>query len=101
MICRSPSRTVTFEASALQFSFLGFLLVYDSSKQHMSIHDSYNAAVAAVQINSIKLENVSETYSEFNTIKFDLTDEHDTYILYSAFTSWICKGLSIADRLHS
>ena len=71
-------------------------MVYDSSEQHKSIYDSYYADVAAVQISSIKLENASETYSKFNTIKFDLTDEHDKYILYSAFTAWICKGLSIA-----
>ena len=30
-------------------------------------------------------------HNEFNTVKFDLTDEHDRDILYSAFTVWICK----------
>ena len=34
-------------------------------------------------------------HNEFNTVKFDLTDEHDRDILYSAFTVWICKGSSI------
>ena len=92
MARKSQSRTVTFEASARQFSFLEFSLVYNSSEQHKSIYDSYNAEVVAVQIRSIKLENVSGTHSQFNTIKFDLTDEHDKYILYSAFTAWICKG---------
>ena len=53
------SRTVTFEASNKQFSFLEFLLVYDSSQQHKSIYDSYNAEVAAMQIGSMKLENAS------------------------------------------
>ena len=96
MVRRDQSRTVNFEASARQFSFLEFSLVYDSSEQQKSIYDSYNAEVKTVQISSIKLENASDTYSEFNTIKFDLTDEHDRYILYSAFTAWICKGLSIA-----
>ena len=51
---------------------------------------------AAVQIGWIKLENASDTYSKFNSIKFDLADEHDRFILYSAFTVWICKGSSIA-----
>ena len=96
MVRGSQSRTVNFESSARQFSCLEFSLVYDSSKQHKSIYDSYNAEVAAAQKSSIKLENVSDTYSEFNTIKFDLTDEHDRYILYSAFTAWICKGSSVA-----
>ena len=96
MVRGSQNRTVTFKASARQFSFLEFLLVYDSSEQHKSIYDCYNAEVATVQMSLIKLENTSDIYSEFNTIKFDLTDEHDKYILYSAFTAWICKGLSIA-----
>ena len=96
MVRGSQSITVTFEASARQFSFIQFSLVYNSTEQNKSIYDSYNAEVAAVQISSIKFENVSGTYSEFNTIKFDLTDEHDRYILYSAFTAWICKTSSIA-----
>ena len=96
MVCGRQSRTVTFEASARQFSFLEFSLVYDSSKQRKSFYISYNAEVAVLQISSIKLESASDTYSEFNTIKFDLTDEHDRYILYSAFTVWISKGSSIA-----
>ena len=59
MVNRSQSRTVTFEPSVMQFYFLEFSLVYDSSEQHKSIYDSYNAEVAAVQISSIKLENTS------------------------------------------
>ena len=49
-----------------------------------------------MQIGLIKLENGSDTYSEFNTKKFDLNDEYDKYLLYSAFTAPICKGWSIA-----
>ena len=96
MVRGSQCRTVIFEASARQFYFLEFWLVYDSNEQHKSIYDSHNAEVAVGQISPIKLENVSDTYSEFNTIKFVLTDEHDRYILYFAFTTWICKGPSIA-----
>ena len=96
LVTGSQSRTVTFEASNKQLSFLEFLLVYDSSKQHKSIYDSYNTKVAVVQIGSVKLENASNTYSEFNTIKFDLNDEHNKYLLYSVFMAWICKASSIA-----
>ena len=96
MVRGSQSRTVTFEASGRQFFFLEFSLVCVLSEHHKSIYDRYNAEVATVQISSIKLENASDTYSEFNSIKFDLADEHDRYILYSAFTAWICKGSSIA-----
>ena len=61
MVRGSQSKTVTFEASARQFSFLQFSLVYNSSKQHKSTCGSYNAEIAAVQIRSIKLENASDT----------------------------------------
>ena len=72
------------------------MLVFDSSHQHKSIYDSYNAGVAATTVNSIRLESASDTYSEFNTVKFDLTDEHDKHIMYSAFVAWICNESSIA-----
>ena len=55
-----------------------------------------NAEVAATTVSSIRLENASDTYSEFNTVKFNLTDEHDKQIMYSAFIAWICNGSSIA-----
>ena len=29
-------------------------------------------------------------------VKFDLNDEHDKYLLYSALSAWICKVSSIA-----
>ena len=41
---------------------------------------------------------MSDTYSEFNT-KFDLSDNHGKYLLYSSFTAWICEGSSIAPLL--
>ena len=87
LVTGSKSRTVIFEASNKQFSFLEFLLVYNSSEQHKSIYDSYKAEAAAVQIGSIKFENVPDTYSEFDNIKFYLNDEYDRCLLYSAFTA--------------
>ena len=89
------SRTITFESSNKQFSFLKILLVFDSSHQHKSIYDSYNAEVAVTTVSSIRLENASDTYSEFNTVKFHLTDKHDKHIMYSAFIAWICNGSNI------
>ena len=35
----------------------------------------------------------------FNSVKFDLADAHDKYLLYSQFVAWYCKGLSIAPLL--
>ena len=63
-----------------------------------------NAEIAANEIRYIKLQNASNTYSEFNSIKFDLNDEEDRYILYNAFVAWVTKGSSIipeADYLHN
>ena len=91
LVTGAQSRTITFELSNRQFSFLEISLVFDSTHQHKSIYDSYNAEVAATTVSSIRLQNASDTYSEFNTVKFDLTDEHDKYIMYSAFITWICK----------
>ena len=82
LICGTQSRTITFESSNKQFSLLEISLIFDSSRQHKSMYDSYNAEVASTTVSSIRLENASDTYSEFNTVKFDLTDEHD--VLYCA-----------------
>ena len=79
LIVGAQTRTITFESSNKQFSFLAISLVFDSSHQHKSVYDSYNAKVAAAAVSSIRLENASDTYSEFNTVKFDLTDEHDKH----------------------
>ena len=78
--------------------------MYDKSDQHLTTYDSYNAETAAVSINYIKLQNASNTYSEFNSIKFDLNDEEHRYILYNAFVAWVTKGSSIvpeADYLYN
>ena len=92
LIRGAQSRTVTFDLSNKQFSFLEISLIFDSSHHD---YDSYNAEVAAT-VSSVRLENASDTYSEFNTVKFDLTDEHDKHIMHSAFIAWICNGSSIS-----
>ena len=70
--------------------------MYDKSDQHRSIYDSYNTELAGTKIKLIKLENVSNTYSSFNSVKFDTADAHDKYLLCSQFVVWYCKGSSIA-----
>ena len=104
LITGAQSRTITFESRNKQFSSLEISLGFDSSHQHKSICDSYNAEVAATTVSSIRLENASDTCSEFNTVKFDLTDEHHKHIMYSTFIAWICNRSSIAplsDCLHN
>ena len=95
LVTESRSKTFTFMNAFKQFAFLEFSLVFDRSDQHLNIYDSYNAEVAAVSIKKIKLQNASNTYSELNTIKFDLEDGEDRFTLYNAFVAWVTKGSSI------
>ena len=95
LVAGAQSKTFTFTNAFKQFAFLEFSLVFDKSDQHLNIYDSYNAETAATSIKYIKLQNASNTYSEFNTIKFNLEDEEDCFILYNAFVAWVTKGSSI------
>ena len=55
-------------------------------------------------IKSIELENSSNTYSLFNSIKFDASDAYNKFLLYPQFVAWYCKGSSIAplsDYVHN
>ena len=91
----SQSHVVDFKGTNKQFSFLEISLVYDKSEQHNSVYDSYNAELAAVLIGSVQLENLNNKYGEFNK-KYDLTDEHDAYIMYRNFFAWSTnKGSSV------
>ena len=104
LIIGAQSRTITFKSSNKQFSFLEILLVFNSSHHHKSIYDKYNAEVTVTTVSSIRLENASDTYSEFNTVKFDLTDEHDKHKMYSAFIAWMFDGssiVSLSDYAHN
>ena len=95
LVAGAQSKTFTFTNAFKQFAFLEFSLVFDKSDQHLNIYDSYNAETTATSIKYIKLQNASNTYSEFNTIKFNLEDEEDRFILYNAFVAWVTKGSSI------
>ena len=95
IVAGAQSKTFSFTNAFKQFEFLEISLVFDKSDQHLNIYDSYNAEVAATNIKSIKLQNASNTYSEFNTVKFDLKDEEDKYNLFNQFRAWVTKGSSI------
>ena len=95
IVAGGQSKTFTFTNAFKQFEFLEISLVFDKSDQHLNIYDSYNAEVAATNIKSIKLQNASNTYSEFNTVKFDLEDEEDRFVLFNEFRAWVTKRSSI------
>ena len=96
LVTSTQSGAVNFHGGNKQFSFLGISLVYDKSDQHTSIYDSYNVELARTKIKSTKLENASNTYSSFNSIKFDTDDTRDKFLLSNQFVAWYCKGSSIA-----
>ena len=78
---------VEFKDTNKPFSFIEISLVYDKSEQHNSIYDSYNIELAATSIASMQLENLKNKYGEINK-KYDLTDEHDKYMMYRNFVAW-------------
>ena len=83
----TQTNVVEFKGVNKQFSFLEISLVYDKSEQHNSIYDSYNAELAATHISSVQLENLNNKYGEINK-KYDLTEEHDKYLMYKNFVRW-------------
>ena len=92
----SLSHIVDFKGANKQFSFIENSLVYDKNEQHHSVYDSYNAELAATAIASVQLENLNNKYGEINK-KYDLTDEHDKYIMYRNFVAWATKkGSSVS-----
>ena len=78
-----------------QSSFISISLVYDKSDQHNNVYDSYNVELWSKSIETIILENTSNSYSLFNNVKFDLDEDHDQYQLYLQFFTWYCNGSSM------
>ena len=62
-------------------------LVYDKREQHNNVYDSYNVELAATHITTVQLENLNNKYGEINR-KYDLTEEHDKYLMYRNFVGW-------------
>ena len=90
----SQSYVVEFKGTNKQFSFIEISLVFDKSEQHNSVYDSYNFELAATMIGSVQLENLNNKYGEINR-KYDLTDEHDKYLMYINFVAWATGGSSV------
>ena len=91
----TQSRFVNFQATYKQFSFITISSVYNRNYQHRSVYDSYNTELASAKIKSVQLENASDTYSTFNTVKFDTGYANEKYLVYMKFVSRYCKGSSI------
>ena len=87
---------VDFRRTNKQFSFLCESLVYEKSDQHNSVFDSYNIELASTKIKTIAFEHAASTYSVFNRVKFNTSNEHHKYLLYCQFVTYVCYGYSIA-----
>ena len=96
LVSGTESCAVDFTGANKQLSFFAISLVYDKSGQHRSIYNSYNAELVNTKINSITLENASNIYGIFNSVKFDTSNLHDKFLLHNQFVAWYCKGCSIA-----
>ena len=87
----SQSHFVDFTGANRQFSFIEIGLTFDKSEQHNNPYDSYNFELMATMIGSVQLENLNNKYGELNR-KYDLTDEHDKYLMYRYFVAWATRG---------
>ena len=72
---------VNFQGANRQFAWLEISLVYDKSDQHQTIYGSYNAEIAATQIQSLTLENTSSTYSLTGGLEYNIDNEDDKHWL--------------------
>ena len=95
LIAGTTSGVTNFHSTNKQFFSITISLVYDRSNQHRSVYDSYNTELASTKIKKVQLENASNTYSSYNTVKFDTSNAHDKYLLYMQFVAWYYKGWSI------
>ena len=95
LVAGTQSRFVNFQATYKQFSFITISSVHNRNYQHRSVYDSYHTELASAKIKSVQLENASDTYSTFNTVKFDTGYANEKYLVYMQFVSRYCKGSSI------
>ena len=68
---------------------------YDKSDKHSTIYNSYNAEVVSTLIQNISIENVGNTYSVTNKLKYGSNDGTEKTILYKQFVAWNCNRGSI------
>ena len=95
LVVGTESGVVNLQVANKQFSSLTISLVYDKSDQHRSVYDSYNTELGSTKIKSVELKNASNTYSSFNTVKFNMSNAHDKYLVYMQFVAWCCNGSSM------
>ena len=69
----AQSYTVEFIPANRQFDWLEISLVFDKNDKHSTIYHSYNAEVESTLTQNISTENVENTFSVANELKYDIT----------------------------
>ena len=72
------------------------MIVYDRSEQYQTIYDSYDLELAARNVQSITLENVTNTYSVTGMLECNIDNEDDKHSLHVMFVAYNCNGCSAA-----
>ena len=85
-----------FLGSNRQFDWLEISLVYDKSKKHTTIHNSYYVELAAKYIKSVKLKSFIDIYSLINEKNIQLIIQHKNIFYTSSLLP-----VSATDRLYS
>lgn len=67
-----------------QFNWLEISLVIDKSEKHSTIYNSNNARVASTLMQNVSIENIVNTYSLTNGLKFDIDDVTEKHISSSS-----------------
>ena len=71
-------------------------MVYDKSDKHNTSYDSHNSEIAATPVQSVALENIGDTYSITDTLKFDVSNSSEKFELFRQFFAWSCNRCSKA-----
>ena len=90
----AQSYTVEFTAANRQVDWLKIYLGYDKNNQHKTTYSSYIAEVTSESIQNVRLENIWNTYSIANEMRYG-TDDAMKNIFYKQFVAWCRNGYSM------
>ena len=80
---------------AIDFVGDKMLLVMGRSDKHSAIYSSYNKDLASIHIQSIAKEDIMNTCSIANELKYNVNDAIKKHVLYKQFVAWTCDGFCI------
>ena len=95
----TQTANVNFQGANRQFAWLEISFVYDKSDQHQTIYSSCNAKIAAMQIQSLALENASSTYSLIGGLEYNIYNEDDKHWLYQCGPS--CNTTPLTEYINN